>query len=178
MSSIFQKSILQRKSLLTQNMNEHWKSHTVDQPDKEVETNAALNKSQVWRKHCLKCLIQIHLSPLASPYLVKYFQSRVWHVCNPLSLTWNLGLVMHDWSGLTHGECELNDKSYFFPDNSSRENVSWAQSGRTFLLWKHLEDDDWRKRHKRRTEIVREALSLSLSLVCWWRDTRQWGKEL
>lgn len=75
------------ESFLTQNINERRKPHTGDHPDKEVEKNVAFkNKGQVWRNHCLECLIQTHLSPPALPYLVMHFQSTVCHICNPFKL--------------------------------------------------------------------------------------------
>ncbi len=133
LSSIFQKGTggTAEINLLTQNMNEHRKSYTGNWSDKtseqEMEKRMQHKKTRAMFGEIIVflCLIQMHVSPLSSPYLVVQYQRTVWHICNLLRLTWDLQVMMHDLSVLTNDERELRDKSHNLQE--SCDQWSWMQ---------------------------------------------------
>lgn len=130
--------------------------------------NAALKK-HVWRDHCLTrsdtnpCITFV----FALFGNTKLYQNTVCHVFNLLSLTWDLEVMMHDLSALINSEHELHDTSNNLQKSCDPEcNFVKLKNGRK--VWRQ----EWG-----RMEILREALSLSPSLVPWRRDNLQWEKS-
>lgn len=164
-------------SLLTQNTNEPRKWTPGNWSDKTsehgVEKECSLKARAMFGEIIvLLRLIQIFASPLPLPYLAIVYQSTACHVCDLSSFTWELEVTMHDSSLLTNGDaicrkvCDLWSRILSY--QGEKKHISPLK-----ILT--------RRRGKRRegwgrTETLREALSLSPSLVSWWRDTLQWER--